>query len=417
MASVLIVQPGMCRGGLDQSALGVATCVGHALEATAQGVSSESSLGFRVQSRGTVSAGSTEAEHARIERLGPDGAAAILDVFVVRDVQLAVDRRAELPASLNLTRLAFQLLGGISKLRGLAKMRGSGRRRAIAASWAIVVLATLCVHFVLLTVSVLIAIIQLLLESSGDSPSILHSSVFPWLAASLLILNTFVLPYLPKRWREGVAEAASGWMVLVGYLDGEVKREEVAAGVPNLIHSWAAAGTEYDRVFLAGYSMGSLLALDTAFDYGATGFPIIEKLSGLVTIGCPFDVVNLYWPDYFHHRIDEFGLSKHWINVAIHGDPISSHSEDGPAMELVLRDGSVIRPSVTLTEESWGERRRSGVWMQLLTAGVRKLHGSYWDSASGQPGCWRVIVPHLLESCAVFTGDGENVPEQPTGDD
>ncbi len=406
-ASAIIFEPGLSGGGLDQSAGGIADRLAQALNATAPaGEGGDRSATFIARTTGQIAFGEGRtAGTARVSRVSGGSEEARLDIYVLNDLRDAVSTTMDRPVWANLFLVLLSLISGIAKLRHLMKPSEGRRGMAIAALWATLVLSLLSLHFVLLASSLLITLV----EATEQGEQIVSSTLPVWLATaapfvalSLLAFNTFIRPFLPKDLRQSVAETAAGWMVMVGYLDGRVRRSRFVGGIASLIDHWADEGVAYDDVHLVGYSMGAVVVADTAFNPGP--FEAFRTLHSVTTIGFPHDTIAVFWPGYFAGREDTLDLGRRWCNIAVTGDPISSDFAAGRERGIRATGNRRIRPAVTVTERQWGEPTRGTLLDHLLANGVTRLHTSYWDSDQRDPGCWLAVVPHLLARSAVFLG-------------
>ncbi|GLY20085.1 hypothetical protein Kisp01_70990 [Kineosporia sp. NBRC 101677] len=129
-------------------------------------------------------------------------------------------------------------------------------------------------------------------------------------------------------------------------------------------------------VHLMGYSFGSLVLFETMFPKQTGLMPIrpVSRVESMTTVGCPIDIVRLYFPRFLDNR----STRKHvpWTNIFNAADIFSSNFMDGTdavAGEGFAVDG--VRPSsFRYTEESMGA-------LQMFVNG--KTHAGYWSDADG----------------------------------
>jgi len=159
-------------------------------------------------------------------------------------------------------------------------------------------------------------------------------------------------------------------------------------------------------VHVVGFSFGSLVAIDSMFPKQVAGRQW-EGVDSLVTIGCPFDFIRTYWPEYFGTREGVLDKPRKWYNVFAPADIFGSDFKDATYdfrsgkpktttdVGVLLRDGKMWVPEVI----SYGDPRTLtdlGLWAQLTLAGF-KAHLSYWEDADNAASCISPIVQKLYE--------------------
>jgi len=250
------------------------------------------------------------------------------------------------------------------------------------------------------------------------------SAVFTGLAI-LVALGVWTQPDVPDTAADAIAvggTAVTTWMFfsvrpavargarLLEQVLAYAQDERHAAGVTGLVDSAIDDLLEKNpgrTVYVVGYSLGALVAMDFAFPRRSLGQPLDPRhrdtIAGLVTVGCPLDFVRLYFPAYADDRQERVpGLP--WTNIYIPADILASNMVDGddyayaPAgqsADVVTVAG--VRPvchrytSQTLTYRN--------VWTRtgLLT------HAGYWDEPERE-NClhlvMRQICPETLADAA-----------------
>jgi hypothetical protein len=142
-------------------------------------------------------------------------------------------------------------------------------------------------------------------------------------------------------------------------------------------------------VHLLGYSFGSLVLFETMFPRtrALRGYPPPTKISSLVTIGCPLDVVRLFKPNYVADR-EARDPALGWTNVFNEADIFASNLTDHDDKSQgagSVTIGAVTPVSVRYTDQEIGI-------LQILASG--KTHSGYW--AKGRANCFGNLVPTLV---------------------
>jgi hypothetical protein len=161
---------------------------------------------------------------------------------------------------------------------------------------------------------------------------------------------------------------------------------------------------EYGRIVVLSYSFGSLVALDACFS-PTTEPPLrLEDIDQLVTIGCPFDPVRAFFPEYAAPRDWRVGVPGHWINVYAPSDVLSSNFRDDPnigdpSVQLRLRghpDGGVAPENLVFRID--GRDSPAGFIDTFFMRGL-KFHGRYWNDADdAADSVFALLVPKLFAS-------------------
>jgi hypothetical protein len=196
------------------------------------------------------------------------------------------------------------------------------------------------------------------------------------------------------------------------YLGMGARRKAMVGELARLIDhmdSKKKDGFTYRNMHVMGYSFGSIVAIDALFPQEAAPNRRLQRISTLITIGCPFDFVRTYWADYFTQR---YGSAKppRWINVYTEADVLGSNfmDEDGekgtPAGVMV--DGSTEpRRPADGDNVPFGSRtplHQYPLVEQVYFAGFR-VHGQYWDRDTDEGvTCFEPIVNRLYAGDAVL---------------
>jgi hypothetical protein len=85
---------------------------------------------------------------------------------------------------------------------------------------------------------------------------------------------------------------------------------------------------EYRHIHLLAYSFGTLVALDNIFPAGGQPGARFAKLHTFITIGCPYDLIRLFWPQYFENRYGLPETPPRWLNIYSRMDILASNFRD-----------------------------------------------------------------------------------------
>ena len=227
---------------------------------------------------------------------------------------------------------------------------------------------------------------------------------------SLIVVVAIVEVFYPGL-KKGLADASVQYASAVGYLSFG-SREGVLEGQLNaLVDHMKAKG--YQRIHVVAYSFGSVLALDSIFPADRAPLERIKDIDSLVTVGCPFDLIRVFWPEYYESRNESVrdsrkgkgngSLTQNWINIYSPIDLLGSNfrndqnirsPEENQAIEL-KDTASKLCPSVSL---AWTQGR-SKIKLSLIEffalAGL-EAHNSYWEhSYEAENTAFSLIIPAI----------------------
>ena len=128
-----------------------------------------------------------------------------------------------------------------------------------------------------------------------------------------------------------------------------------------------------NAIHVVSYSFGSIVALDSFFPRQGEPAPRMRKVDTLITIGCPFDFVRAYFPNYFQGRHAIPNVPPRWINIYDQNDILGSNFLDDANGQNSPRGmaNDSARPTEQVPYEAEGSTRGGPL------SGFR-VHGSYF---------------------------------------
>jgi hypothetical protein len=315
-------------------------------------------------------------------------------------------------------RQALPVVGTL--LAALGRVAASIRRPAKTATekfqvaYGLVIALGLVVYVVVLVATGAAAVVH----PSPGAASIRDSMAFEKLKSLIVILSALGL-FSTVGIRSILNTAATGVATASGYLAtgerGAAMRGAFGRLLQHILES-KVDGRPYDRIHVVAFSFGSIVALDAIF-------PVVKpadhlrEIHSLVTIGCPFDFVRTYWPEYFDGRQAIPQSPATWLNVYAGADVLGSNFADAaPSAKgdggqstagtkprgIVLADGREERIPESLRYGPPGDLSDASVLEQLKLIGFRTHGRAYWEEA-GSDSCFHDIVPRLYASHFALT--------------
>ncbi len=235
------------------------------------------------------------------------------------------------------------------------------------------------------------------------------ASWFPYLQGLIVIVAA--LGALSKQsLKQLVSEAATEFVTAVGYIQAAERKQSVNGQLNALLEYILEKEPGYRKVHILGYSFGSLVALDSLFPRYKPALHL-SRVDSLVTIGCPFDMVRIFWPAYFTRRQAPEQSAMQWFNIYSRNDVLGSN----------FRNDNQQQPAESLFEVVAGDRQSPasgaapvsfspqnfvydlGMEMgkyplaTVLTFKGFRAHQLYWEGRGvSELSCFDLVMPDLL---------------------
>lgn len=225
----------------------------------------------------------------------------------------------------------------------------------------------------------------------------------------LLVVVVAIVEIFYPGLKKGLAEASVRYACIVEYLSFGSRGGVLEGQFNALLDHMKAKG--YQRIHVISYSFGSVLALDSIFPADRAPVERIKEIDSLVTIGCPFDLIRVFWREYYQSRNESIkegrkgngSLTQNWINIYSPIDLLGSNfrndqkiGEPQPNKAIELKDtGNKLCPNLSL---AWTQGR-SKVSLSLIEffalAGL-EAHNSYWEYGyESENTAFSLIIPEI----------------------
>jgi pimeloyl-ACP methyl ester carboxylesterase len=158
---------------------------------------------------------------------------------------------------------------------------------------------------------------------------------------------------------------------------------------------------EIRSIHLVGFSFGALVTLDTLLPTSSRPAPI-QQVRSMVTLGCPFEVIEMLSPAYGRGRTPATPQPITWVNVFQPIDVLASTFGGGRGRTrpagIALADGSHRRPDLNI---AWNAEFTLTPVNFLMLPSLYS-HGQYWDQDTGCRGALGVVVDALYAGTPVL---------------
>lgn len=275
--------------------------------------------------------------------------------------------------------------------KGLA---GKQKRQSLYFFFILILLST----FVFLLMPSLLAIVldnsSEIKHSIGKLLDIEGSKTAVWCAAKLKSLLIYfdhfshfsvafasAVAILFPMFQQRLSITAARFLCVHYYLKYGENKARVTGELANLIEKISETENSYDGFEIHAYSFGSIIAIDTLFPKSPNQVDkrVSNEISDLLTIGCGFDFIRVYYPYYFASRPRGAMAIKSWYNVNTQLDILSSNfrndSENLDGDES-LSPGA-LKP-INIPYEI-NDPNSAGFIDNLLLYNF-KTHSMYWDN-------------------------------------
>jgi pimeloyl-ACP methyl ester carboxylesterase len=282
----------------------------------------------------------------------------------------------------------------------LFSAKGSSGRQALQIVMPLMGFGALAFYFVSLTVAVVLGLLQLLdvVDLTGWGPIEQKAGEEVLTGFAKVILGVEFVRLIPlRKVQDHLSEWAERLAAAIEYLDGVAGSESVTSHIPNLLDQLADEEEPYRRIHVMGYSMGSVVALDSLFPGAGRSCPRLEDVSSVTTIGLPTGMLGaLGQQARSWDRESEQELK--WLDVLIPDDAVTLGRAQGHRPQLAKATHELVQYR--------RERRAAGMLWRAVALGGLQLHSHYWDETDAAARCcFDGIVQQLFGECALLASD------------
>jgi hypothetical protein len=221
-----------------------------------------------------------------------------------------------------------------------------------------------------------------------------HQVVFADITSTAQIIAnlTALLIFFIPGFSESVIGVSCEFVSAGDYLERGLTKQTIHGQLDLLIEQIVEHEGSDCEICFHSYSFGSLIIMDYLFPFGNEPSERVKNhVKGMVTIGCPYDFIAVYFPRFFRNR--NLSLNKHfkWINVYSLADALGSNfrktNDVGMANYSFQPNGPCpinIDYEVANTDIN--------LITQFFTFAALRAHGNYWDGNGNGQSCLRMLI-------------------------
>ncbi|MFN9694386.1 MAG: hypothetical protein ACK550_11440 [Synechococcaceae cyanobacterium] len=235
-----------------------------------------------------------------------------------------------------------------------------------------------------------------ILQAAGELTRLIGN----W-APSLVIVTAVVEAFYPDL-KQKVLDAAFDYSSALDYLSFGSRGTVLDGHLISLLDHIEAKG--YQNLDVVAYSFGSILAIDCFFPANQPPAERVKGVGKLITVGCPFDMIRVFWPQYYADRRSWGNLGNNWINIYSPIDILGSNFRNDA--ELLAPDEDTafcltggMRPYLCPSQNIiWtaGRSKKGMTTLEFLALVGLEAHQSYWGhQEEGESTAFKMIISEL----------------------
>jgi hypothetical protein len=238
--------------------------------------------------------------------------------------------------------------------------------------------------------------------TKAEEKKALPSSV-PLSLPQFFVILVAVLEVFFPRIRQSFTNSAIEYICTLEYLNMDSRKAVLGGHLTDLLEH-IAENRSYRHVHILAYSFGTVLALDQLYPTSWPPGPRFGQVHTFMTIGCPFDLIRLFWPNYFQSRFGLKGVPQRWLNVYAPMDVLGSNfRNDSNLAEATQTVGFLpdmeLHPPIpeNLPYPAGGDQQSIGFFGALTFVSLR-AHAIYWETEfESESSCFSPLITRLYQ--------------------
>jgi hypothetical protein len=223
--------------------------------------------------------------------------------------------------------------------------------------------------------------------------------------SQVIIIAIAVIDVFYPNLKQSFTDAAVDYICLIEYFSMGSRHQTLGGQLTALIDHVASG--EYRHLHLVGFSFGTIIAIDNLYPSLRVPVERYKRIHTLVTIGCPYDLIRVFWPKYFDGREAIENVPKAWINIYSPIDVMGSNFSNRPGVQEpnfekavdLRKGGEKIQPSHSFPYVK-GRPKEKLSFFNLITLVGLQAHTTYWEKEfESEDTAYTIIIKQM------YTGD------------
>lgn len=224
-----------------------------------------------------------------------------------------------------------------------------------------------------------------------------NSSFYSYLkiiSLNLVAIFTVIYTIFPSA-KDFISLLASEFVSANYYLTLGQQSQTIHGNLDMLIEHISEKEAPDTKLHFHAYSFGSIITLDYIFPLSSlASYRIQNKLESVVTIGCPYDFINHYYPNFFKGRNHTMSQKFHWYNIFSTSDALGTNfrnNNSSTKAEYGINDMAHVPTNI---KYEINNANPFSILNFLLLYSL-KAHQLYWDETYSGQSCVRSLVINM----------------------
>jgi hypothetical protein len=189
-----------------------------------------------------------------------------------------------------------------------------------------------------------------------------------------------------------LASLASEFISANNYVAMGTQMQRIQGELDALVEHIAEKEGQKSRIHLHAYSFGCIIALDQVFPLSNTPTKRMgQMLESIVTVGCPYDFIYTYYPEFYKSRNAALKDKFNWYNIYSSADALGTNfMKDNRSEAPMYGIGDTGQLPVNIRYEVTNSNPFG--FSDFFTLQAFKVHQVYWDNSSLGQSCLRHLV-------------------------
>jgi hypothetical protein len=192
-----------------------------------------------------------------------------------------------------------------------------------------------------------------------------------------------------------LASLASEFISANNYVAMGTQMQRIQGELDALVEHIAEKEGQKSRIHLHAYSFGCIIALDQVFPLSNSPTKRMgQMLESIVTVGCPYDFIYTYYPEFYKSRNAALKDKFNWYNIYSSADALGTNfMKDNRSDAPMYGIGDTGQLPVNIRYEVTNSNPFG--FSDFFTLQAFKVHQVYWDHSALGQSCLRHLVTEM----------------------